>query len=77
MNKNCFVNPITLGVTGLVAGGVLFHASKTIYQKNKGDEKELMTKPKLSDFNNWGAYLGLGIGIIYGYTKKPLINLFK
>tara|TARA_B100000161_G_C33457781_1_gene372044 strand:- start:308 stop:541 length:234 start_codon:yes stop_codon:yes gene_type:complete len=74
MNKNCFVNPITLGVTGLVAGGILFHATKTVYQKDKESEK-VMTKPKLSDLNNWGAYLGLGIGMIYGYTKKPLINL--
>mgnify|MGYP006107812761 CR=1 FL=1 len=72
MNKNSVIfNPITCGVAGILAGSILFTAGNGVYQHKKNNSE--ITKPKLNDFNNWGAYLGLGLGLFFGYTKTPLL----
>ena len=73
MNKNSVIfNPITCGVAGLLAGSLLFTASNQLYHHKVNSQQ--ITKPKLNDFNNWGAYLGLGLGLFFGYGKKPLLE---
>ena len=74
IKNNIIFNSITCGITGLIAGGVLFHGFKGVYKKNASSSNYFPTC--VNDFKNWGAYLGLGIGIIFGYTKKPLLSLF-
>jgi hypothetical protein len=72
MKINCSIHTLNWGFIGLLSGGLLYHSCKDLYNKK-------YTPLKMKNFfykTNWGAYLGLGVGLFYGCTKTPLLYYF-
>lgn len=73
MKINSVINTLSWSFAGLLSGGCIYHVSKDLYNKKN-------TPLKMKNFfyiKNWGAYLGLGVGLFYGYTKTPLLLYLK